>query len=199
MRSEWCLPAELPQCCKAAQVGGPSTLQPTNCAGMQVNFFAREEHDSLPNYKILQAGLSALNVTKVRLCAAAWTAACSMHDRMQLHARLQAAACMSACCRVHVYMLLHACEHSPRTTRGARDSSVASGCMPAHHSRSPQSQEINLNKLLRSSKADTIELLQFLHKYTQRAWHGGQGTKTAWVVLVPTVCVHTPQHQARGL
>lgn len=32
----------------------------------QVNFFARDEHDSLPNYKLLQSGFNALNITRVR-------------------------------------------------------------------------------------------------------------------------------------
>ncbi|GBF94649.1 phosphatidylinositol-4-phosphate 5-kinase [Raphidocelis subcapitata] len=30
----------------------------------KVNFFARDEHDSLPNYKLLQSGFTALNITR---------------------------------------------------------------------------------------------------------------------------------------
>lgn len=58
----------------------------------KVNFFAREEHDSLPNYKLLQFGLTSLNITR----------------------------------------------------------------------------DINVQKLLRGSKVDTLELLQYLHKYLKR-------------------------------
>jgi hypothetical protein len=31
-------------------------------------------------------------------------------------------------------------------------------------------QEINVQKLLRGSKVDTLELLQYLHKYLKREW-----------------------------
>ena len=68
--------------------------QTLNKPCIQVNFFAREEHDSLPNYKLLQSGLSALGITR----------------------------------------------------------------------------EINVQKLLRGSKVDTLELLQYLFKHLKREY-----------------------------
>jgi hypothetical protein len=72
-------------------------------ASDQVNFFAREEHDSLPNYKLLQAGLTSLNITR----------------------------------------------------------------------------DINVQKLLRGSKVDTLELMQYLYKFLKRET-GGEVVAAGW-------------------
>jgi hypothetical protein len=37
----------------------------------KVNFFAREEYEILPNYKLLQAAFTSLGFTKVRVVAKA--------------------------------------------------------------------------------------------------------------------------------
>ena len=45
----------------------------------QVNFFARDEHDALPNYKLLQSGLNSLNITRVRVRPPPRRHVCGLH------------------------------------------------------------------------------------------------------------------------